>query len=159
MDKKQCKHCKSEMSKKAKVCPTCGRSQSNKFVKFLIVILIIFGCIFGCTAACTKGVSDAIDEVENKKDYLKVEDNVTSSKDEYGMSYYIEGYVKNTSDKEKFDYVQITYTTYDAEGNTLGTCLDNNSGLEANGRWKFKAMCLTDVENIASYKLTEITGW
>lgn len=161
--KKLCKHCKSEMPKKAKVCPTCHKSQSSMLLKFIVIIAIIFGCVVACTSACTKGVSDAVDEVnkdtENKKQALKVEENtVKGSLDKYGISYYIEGYLKNTSN-EKFDYIQITYTAYDKDGNTLGTCLDNNSGLEANGRWKFKAACIDDVENIKSYKLTEITGW
>lgn len=156
---KKCKHCKSDMDAKAKVCPTCGRSQSSKLLKFLILIVIIIVCIVGCVSACSKGVSDAIDEATNQKENLKLdESSVTDSKDEYGISYYIEGYINNTSDKA-FSYVQVTYTTYDKEGNTLGTCLDNNSGLEANGRWKFKALCTSDVKNIASYKLTEITGW
>ncbi len=156
---KQCKHCRTDIDKKAKVCPQCGRSQSNKLVSLLIKIAIIFGIIIALIVACSKGVSDAIDEADKQKESLKVEENtVTASKDEYGFSYNIEGYIKNESDKS-FSYVQVTYTAYDKDGNTLGTCIDNNSGLEANGRWKFKAMCLSEVDSIASYKLSEVTGW
>lgn len=156
---KKCKYCMSEIDKKAKICPNCHKSQTNKLVKFLIYIIVFFVIIFILISACSKGISDAIDETTNQKEKLKLEENtVVDSKDEYGIAYYIEGYIKNESDKN-FSYVQVTYTAYDKDGNTLGTCLDNNSGLEANGRWKFKATCLSDVENIASYKLTEITGW
>lgn len=156
---KKCKYCMSEIDKKAKVCPNCHKSQSSKFLKVVILFVVIIIGIVGCVSSCSKGVSDAIDETTNKKENLKLEENtVTNTSDEYGISYYIEGYIKNESDKA-FSYVQVTYTTYDKDGNTLGTCLDNNSGLEANGRWKFKAICVENVKEIASYKLTDITGY
>ena len=71
---------------------------------------------------------------------------------------YIEGKIKNNRDRD-MSYVQVTFTTYDAEGNTLGTCLDNNSGLQANGTWKFKAICSEGVDKIDHYELKEITGY
>lgn len=76
-------------------------------------------------------------------------------------SYEISGTIKNNKDKE-YSYVQVEFYTYDAEGNMLDTCLANNSGLEANGTWKFNASCFFSDENasqVASYKLKEITGW
>lgn len=156
---KKCKYCRTEIDKKAKVCPQCGRSQSNKVVKFIVDVLILLIIFIFLIVACSKNMSDAIDEVDKQKESLQIEKNtVTASKDEYGFSYNIEGYIKNNSNKS-FSYVQVTYTTYDKDGNTLGTCMDNNSGLEANGRWKFNAMCLTEIDNIASYKLSEVTGW
>jgi len=155
---KKCKYCMSEIDKKAKVCPNCHKSQSNKLLKVLVLFVIVIVCIVGCVSACSKGVSDAIDEATNDAKNLKLDGDVTTTKDDYGLFYYIEGYIKNDSNKA-FSYVQVTYTTYDKDGNTLGTCLDNNSGLDANGRWKFKAICTSDVNNIASYKLTEITGY
>ena len=147
---KKCKYCK---------LLNTANSKINKIIKIIIIVLIVIFCIVGCVGACSKGINDAIEETTNSKDNLRLEENtVTASKDEYGISYNIEGYIKNNSDKA-FNYVQITYTTYDAEGNTIGTCLDNNSGLDANGRWKFKAICTSDVDNIASYKMTDITAW
>lgn len=97
-------------------------------------------------------------KTEVKADDLELEEGYTGAPDEYGIAYYIEGYIKNNTDKD-YSYVQVEFTTYDSEGNTLGTCLDNNSGLEAQGRWKFKAMCTEEVDKIASYKLKEITKW
>ena len=75
-----------------------------------------------------------------------------------GYFYYIEGYIKNDS-SYKYSYIQITFNTYDSEGNTLGTCLANNSGLEADGRWKFKAICTSNAKEIANYKFDEISKW
>lgn len=67
---KKCKYCKSDMNAKAKVCPTCGRSQSSKLLKFLILAIIIIVCIVGCFGACSKGVNDTIDETTNQKENL-----------------------------------------------------------------------------------------
>ena len=67
-------------------------------------------------------------------------------------------YVNNPTNKD-YNYVEIEFTSYDADGNTLGTCLDNNSGLEKNGRWKFKASSIENTESIASVKLKEISGY
>lgn len=126
---------------------------------FMLATLLFCVC---CLTGCTEELENLTNELDKKLDtgsYLKVEENtVKNTKDEYGYAYYIEGYIKNESDKN-YSYVQVTYTTYDKDGNTLGTCLDNNSGLEANGRWKFKAMCLEEVSDIASYKLTDVTGY
>ena len=70
---------------------------------------------------------------------------------------YIEGKVQyNRSDP--LSYVQITFITYDSEGNTIGTCIDNNSGLAGNGTWRFKAVCF-DNSGMDHYELKEITGF
>ena len=155
---KKCRHCMEDINKKAKRCPNCGGKQGLPFLKPIIIIVVIIGIIILLIQSCAKAINDAVDETFNNSDSLVLEEGHSGSLDEYGFSYYISGYVKNTGDK-KYSYVQITFTTYDAEGNTLGTCLDNNSGLEANGRWKVNAICLSSTNEIASYKMTEITGW
>ena len=168
---KKCKYCQSEIDQKANVCPVCKRKLNSSTAGIIIIIvavLVIVGIVFGVRndAESTKGMMEKISENGsrgqsewlNSKADLELEDGYTGKMDDIGLAYYIEGYVKNNSSKE-FSYVQITFTTYDKEGNTIGTCLDNNSGLEANGRWKFKAMCLDDVKNINSFKLKEITKY
>lgn len=131
--------------------------------KWAIVVIVILVIVI--VGSASSGVSDSKNNTSEKKtnttkkqDPLVLEDGHTGAPDEYGMAYYIEGYIKNTTEKE-FSYVQVEFTSYDIEGNTLGTCLDNNSGLEANGRWKFKAICTSEVDKIASYKLKEITKY
>lgn len=158
---RKCKHCQSEIANKAKVCPQCGKRQG---MPIWLIVIIVIACIVVIDSIAGGG-SSSDDSKDNrkvgtteKKKELTVEEGHTGALDDYGYSYYIEGYVKNNSEKE-YSYVQIDFTTYDSNGNTLGTCLDNNSGLEPDGRWKFKAICTSDVENIASYKLKEITGY
>lgn len=172
--KKFCENCGKELMDGADICTNCGKAVKKEqvqikkkglpaWLKVIIIFIIVIGCVVACVASCTKDVVDevdkAIDDTTKKKESLKLEEEtINAYKDEYGISYYIEGYVKNTSNEE-FSYVQIEFNSYDSEGATLGTCIDNNSGLEANGRWKFKAVCLSDVDNISTYKLKEISGW
>ena len=123
----------------------------------ILVIAVIGGGMSDEDSSTTKS-NEQTGKTEVKAEDLELEEGDTGAPDEYGFAYYIEGYIKNNTD-EDYSYVQVEFTTYDSEGNTLGTCLDNNSGLEAQGRWKFKAMCIEEVDKIASYKLKEITKW
>ena len=129
----------------------------------LIVIAVIFilGSLLGSddesnTTNDSKSTTANV-ETSSKND-LVLEDGYTAKLDEYGVSYNVEGYVTNNSNKN-YTYVQIEFTAYDSEGNTLGTCLDNNSGLEKGGRWKFSAACLENVDSIKSVKLKELSGY
>lgn len=79
--------------------------------------------------------------------------------DEYGMSYYIEGSVKNNKDKD-YSYVQIEFVCYDADGINLGTAIDNTNNLLGNQTWEFKAMAMfSDAETVDYCDYHEITSW
>lgn len=154
---KKCKYCKSDIDKKAKVCPKCGKRQgvSGCLIAIIIILIILIaGALIGSNGSSDNETKTST-TTEEKFTLVEV---TSAAADDYNIAYYIEGMIKNNKDKD-YDYVQVEFTTYDADGNTLGTCLDNSSGLEANGTWKFKAMCTDNVEEIASYKLKEITGW
>lgn len=71
---------------------------------------------------------------ETKKEY-EIE-NVDIEKDEF--STYVTGVLKNNGGKK--GYVQITVPCYDKNGAKLGDALANVNDIEANGKWKFKAM-------------------
>lgn len=84
-----------------------------------------------------------------------------TGKVESEYSYEITGTLQNNTDKD-FSYVQVEFYAYDSDGNLLDTCLDNNSGMEANGKWKFTASCFFENANsgdVKSYKIKEITQW
>lgn len=138
---------------------------------WVVVLCVIFGIFMlggvfysiGTDAEKKETSTNSNDNKEkvvetNKKKELVLEDGYTAGLDEYGAFYYIEGYVNNSTDKD-YNYVSIEFTSYDSEGNTLGTCLDNNSGLEKGGRWKFKAACLENTDKIASVKLKKLSGY
>ncbi len=115
---------------------------------FLLFMFIFF--ITGCS------MEDIESELKNENDFTLLEDRGYA--DDYFISYYIEGTVKNNSSTE-YSYVQVEFNTYDADGNVVGSCLDNINNLDANGTWKIKAICSGDAETIASYKLKGFTAW
>ena len=79
---------------------------------------------------------------------------------EEDFSKYVTGVLKNNSDKDK-SYLQITFPYTDADGNKLGTAIDNISELKAGETWKFKAIILetSDQEVKVDVENPEISGW
>lgn len=160
----KCKSCGKEVADTAKSCPGCGAKVKKPIYKrvwfWVIIVFVVIGLASGGSGESSESSSSNNEKTQTttKQEALVLEDGHTGAPDEYGIAYYIEGYIKNNSDKD-YSYVQVEFTAYDAEGNILDSCLDNNSGLEANGRWKFKAMCTADADKIASYKFKEITKW
>ena len=67
------------------------------------------------------------------------------------------GYVSNNSDKNIEGYIQITFSALDADGANVGDCLANANTVDANGKWKFEAMCSGSDINDVRFK--EITGF
>jgi len=56
----------------------------------------------------------------------------------------------------KLSYAQITFNLYDESGAQVGTAIANINGLEAGGKWKFKATSFgTD---FSTYKINELSG-
>lgn len=157
---KKCKHCQSEIDDKAKICPNCRKKQGMPV--WLIVILVIVGI---SVLGSAFGGDSSSDENKpsgstNPKEELVLLDGHKGQRDG-DYTYEVIGSIKNNTDKE-YSYVAVEFYAYDADGNMLDTCIANNSGLEANGTWKFRASCwLTDgnAKQVKSYKLKEITGW
>lgn len=158
----KCNSCGKEIANTAKNCPGCGAKIGKPVYKkvwfWVIIIFVVIALVSGGDNESLSKNNNEKTKTTKKQEALVLEEGHTGAPDEYGFAYYIEGYIKNNSNKD-YSYVQVEFTAYDAEGNVLDSCIDNNSGLEANGRWKFKAMCVTDADKIASYKLKEITKW
>ncbi len=72
---------------------------------------------------------------------------------------YVTGYVTNNTDEAISNYVQITFDTLDAKGANLGTCLANTNTIDANGKWKFKAICMDASKEVSKVRFKEITGF
>ena len=164
MDVKNCKECGAEVSSKG-VCPKCGKDQRNFFVKHkvitFILIVVVLGAIVGTSGSGTKtnNSTQTSTTVEQKQEKFTLQDGHKGTTDKYGMSYTIEGTIKNNTNKQ-YSYVQVTFNLYDSDGAQIGTALANINNLEANGLWKFKASgSFGDGKTVASYKLMEITGW
>lgn len=78
---------------------------------------------------------------------LELVDNAVGEERD-NFSLYLTGTVRNNRDKD-YSYTQITFNLYDAEGNQIGTAVDNINNFKAGGTWKFKAMALESVDAIA----------
>jgi len=74
----------------------------------------------------------------------------------YGYGYIV-GYLKNNTDRS-YNYVQISFSLYDKNGNKVGSAFDNTNGLGPRETWKFKALVMNDQE-VESYKVEDITAW
>lgn len=94
-----------------------------------------------------------------KKSLELVGDVSMTSSGGYGYyTYYIEGILKNVSEK-RLDYAQVSFVIYDTAGNNIGSAYDNINYIDANGTWKFKAVYLGQEQNIRYNPVPEISSW
>ncbi len=76
----------------------------------------------------------------------------------YNDGYWsnIVGVVQNNTGKD-LEYIQISFTLYDADDNVIGTAFANANNVKDQGTWKFEAMILE--ENVVRFELDEISSW
>ena len=184
-----CPTCGQPMAANAKVCPSCGAKNKQPFYKkwwfWVIVVVLILGiagsagstsggnassAASSAAASVPAGNDNTAPSVANTEPEdtvpdepkptpvpdLALQGEVTATEDAFAV--YYEGVVVNNKDRD-LSYAQITFTLYDADGNQIGTALDNINNLKAGGTWKFKAMALCDKDEVADWELTEITGF
>ena len=82
----------------------------------------------------SKETSEKQPQQEEKKEY-EISD-VKMESDQFAT--YVSGVLQNNGAKK--GYVQIMIPCYDKDGAKLGDALANVNDIEANGKWKFKAM-------------------
>jgi len=76
-----------------------------------------------------------------------------------GYSVEIKGIVKNGKN-EDYSYVSVEFSIYDAEGNNMGTAMDNMNNLASGETWKFSASSIGWFEDEpVSFKLADVTYW
>jgi len=152
---KACKTCKNLIDKKASICPFCGREDKTDQVAAGIILFIFFVVV---SVFIGNGLEKDIANDVILKDNFTLE-SMKASKDEFGIGLYIEGNIKNNTNR-KYTYVQVTFNLYDKDGLQLGTAMANINYLEPNGTWKYKAIGLiSDASEVDSCKLVEITGF
>ena len=149
----RCKACGNEVAKGVKKCPNCGKDNRSFVARHKILsaiaILVVLGGVGG--AMSEGGAVEEVNEIvekEVKVDKYQVE--ITSGFND-GYALYIEGTVTNNSGRD-LSYVQILIPTYDADGNKVGSAMDNINNLKDGETWKFKAIDLSggvdyDAEN------------
>ena len=148
-----CKACGEKVAKGVKKCPNCGKDNRSFVARHkvlsAIAVLVILGGVGGAMSegAAVEEVNEIV-EKEVKVDKYQVE--ITSGFND-GYALYIEGTVTNNSGRD-LSYVQILIPTYDADGNKVGSAMDNINNLKDGETWKFKAIDLSggvdyDAEN------------
>ena len=90
---------------------------------------------------------------EPEEDFVFVEGPVCVPGD---FGSYIVGVVKNNTNKT-YDYLQISFTLYDANDNVVDTAFTNINNIKPGQTWKFEAMYFE--ESAVRWELDEITGW
>lgn len=157
---KKCKHCQTEIDAKAKICPNCRKKQGKPKWLIALIFIVVIMIIVSATGGNKENAKEGNVSNEDNKPTEKFTYEVTKQYvDKYGISYYIEGSVKNNRDKD-YSWVSIEFVCYDAKGNNLGTASDTTTSLLGNETWKFKAIALfSDVENIDHCDYHEITSW
>lgn len=70
----------------------------------------------------------------------------------------ISGVYTNKAGKD-LSYVQVSYNLFDADGNQIGTALANTNNLADGGTWKFEAFGSVAADEVASYKIGDVTGF
>ena len=93
---------------------------------------------------------------EEKKERLTVDEGWSLDKSNPYMAQVV-GTVSNNSDKPVNGYIQVTFSALDASGANVGDCLANANTVDANGKWKFKAICSGD--DIETVRFKDITGF
>lgn|SRR5574344_317040 len=150
---KKCKYCQSEIDSKAKICPVCHKKQGNT-VGLIILIVVVIAII----AAASNGSSSSTNGSSTTKPSEQFTYAISKSYSD-GYGYYIEGTVKNNTDKD-YSYVQIEFVCYDKSGNNLGTAIDNTNNLLKQETWKYKAMGMfTEGKSVDHCDYHEITSW
>ena len=90
---------------------------------------------------------------EPEEDFIFVEEPVAMPGD---FGNIITGVVKNNTNKT-YDYLQISFTLYDANDNVVDTAFTNINNVKPGQTWKFEAMYFE--ESAVRWELDEITGW
>ncbi|CCY47075.1 putative uncharacterized protein [Firmicutes bacterium CAG:822] len=114
-EKKLCKYCKSEIDKKAKICPFCKRGQGNVVLRLLFVFIII---TFVITVLASLG--DSSNSTSNEKKTVNMGEKVTVNDVDY---------IVNEKKIQKEISVASGYFKYTADGNYLliNITITNNS--------------------------------
>ena len=134
-------------------------SKLLKWLGVVFVLLLLVSCFAEDTeesnsvSTSPQVITEQQEKEEKEADYIFIEEpHITHD----GYWNHIEGIVQNNTGKD-LDYVQVSFTVYDVDGNVLGSAFANANNVKANGTWKFDAL-ITD-DNYASFELDEIRGW
>ena len=125
--------------------------KQNAIYGWIVGIILFIGMLIWLIIPSGGFGSPTVNDLEPvMKSSMKVE--------EIAGSYYvtITGSARNTS-KKTMDYVSITFTLYDANGNVIGTAIDNQTSLGAGETWLYSAFGISTTTRPVSWKSTDVS--
>ena len=151
-----------------KVETVVNNKEPKRTSKWLIVLIVIFATLLTLLPIvgviyvffeCENSVYNEFEETELGEIYLKKDIkiyDVESFYSEEENSYYVKGYLENTS-KNDLEFICIEYFVYDNNGVLLGTAYASIDNLESNTKWKFKAI-YSDIDSneISKFELSKV---
>ncbi|MDP4093574.1 MAG: DUF3426 domain-containing protein [Bacillota bacterium] len=138
---------------------------------FWVIVVLIIGAI-GSVSSQKEKVSQTSQNIQptstvaqaaakpngtSKKAVEKADLEVLESsiKNDSNLSYIV-GKIRNNTDKQ-YKYAQVEINLYDKAGTQVGSTMANVNNLESGAIWSFKALIAS--ENVATYKIKDVTGW
>lgn len=150
---KKCKYCKSEIDKKAKICPNCQKKQGVNKVVLIIVIILLIGLI----AAIAQGASSS-----SKKETKKVNigekvtvNDVDYTVDEKQIQKEISsgnGYLKYTADGN-YLLIKVTVTNNSKEAINIDS---SDFVLKDENNARYRSSILVSVDNMDMFNFENI---
>lgn len=135
----------------------------KKILQFMggaFLLLLMVSCFASDTEPTVGTSSDSKQEISEVNEVeapdFEFVEGPTLVEREYGMKY-IEGILKNNTGEDIKNYIDMSFTLYDADGNMVGTAYANGNVLKDGGTWKFEAIVLE--ENVVDFELDNINSF
>ena len=113
---KICKHCQSEISKKAKVCPVCRKKQGKGIIKWILIVfvaMLMFSCVAGGGEEETLEKQPIQSNVEDDKATESIAEESDKPKE---SGYVVPGEMFNVDDlKISVNSADTDFTDYEDE--------------------------------------------
>lgn len=121
---KLCKHCQTEIPKKAKVCPNCRKKQGGK-LKWIIIAIVALIAIGSMASGGDEGSKETGKSTSSAKNEEQIKEYVTVSVDD--MMKALSENAMSASDTYKNQYLEVTgrLDVIDSSGKYIGLYPEN----------------------------------
>lgn len=124
---KLCKHCQSEIPKKAKVCPNCRKKVKGGILKWIIIVIVVI-VVIGVAAGGNDKTSDTKTQTGSSEASEDKQQDAKIEYEKYDVKTLMDDLDKNAlkaADKYKDQYVELTGVlgTIDSSGSYV--CIDS----------------------------------
>ena len=140
---KKCKHCQSDIPKKAKVCPVCKKKQPSKLKVFLICLAVFFAIgIIGSLSNDSSDSSSSSTTAQKQSTSTSTKETTVSQQEEVieytaitveQLDNYLKDNALKASDSYKGKYLEITGKLSNIDSSGKYISLSNDEILDVYG--------------------------